>query len=657
MWKKAGALVLVGAVICFHVGITPGKAYEYADTPTEIADGIRIPQRVTLLRDTPYYVIPNTGLNKAEGVLSPQTVEVMEAESGWATSGNWWKIRTVMGERWIKTLPDQIEVAPPKTLSLMVETALYENPSEKSGSLAVLSPQNVTVVDAEKDWFRRTGDDYNPKRWIQIHTTWMGDPWIHLRLDQIGAYQDTNQIRYYSNVGYNRTPYIDFQTFPTDGTQTHQFLHELGQFRSLLGSVSQVETTDGLKWTPLSGTPVVPENITIKRNVSSPLYTYPTPYEDAPKLVSSEELHAIEKLSDDQYAGNKEEWYHVKTDQGEGWFNPVYAEPEDAEEEKIRIDLHNQVTMVYRYPNAQLYLNYGQLGPQTVHPLKAWTDPQGVRWYQVDSFVGKGWIELQADEDRVILNDRVSDMQLKGHTSHQGAFYKEQGKYSFGNETVGYEVGDEPFFETSFLARIYNFTISGPDPDGWWTLKNESGYAFQLKPGELGARTFWKGRSVQIVPLTKPPIINSNTAPLLGLTDIRTLLGASTTVSQDNHEILLSTRQYDIENLHLPNSVNGAYLKLSGFLYDENAKEQNAIVQSLRISVLDRDAQESSPKPIYEEASKNFLYNINYWTGLYDVSLQHPVHPGMNHLTVVFKVGERILAEYEWDVKGSDQAQ
>ncbi|WP_237762787.1 hypothetical protein [Paenibacillus sp. A3] len=105
-----------------------GKASEYADTPTEPADAVRIPRTLTLLQDTPYYVIPNALVNKTEGAFSPQTVEVIEAETRWAEMPNWWKIRTTFGDRWIKTEPVNIDVLPPSKITLMENTPIYTKP-------------------------------------------------------------------------------------------------------------------------------------------------------------------------------------------------------------------------------------------------------------------------------------------------------------------------------------------------------------------------------------------------------------------------------------------------------------------------------------------------------------------------------------------------
>lgn len=663
MWKKIVAHGLVGVGLQLSLGITSGNAYEYADTPTEVADGVHIPTKLTLLEDIPYYVIPNALLNKAEGSFSPQTVEVIEAETHWSGAWNWWKIHTDVGDRWIKTAPWQIETPPPPTISLMTETPLYAQPSEKSQPTAALSPQEVRVVDAEKGWFRNSSggsEDINPKRWLKIHTTWLGDQWIHLNLNQIGTFQPADQMSYYSNLYYNLTPQYDYQTYPTDGTLSKQFVHVTGKFRTLLGTFYQLETTDGPRWTFGSGQPITAETKIIQRTHPSALYSYPSSqYEDEPKLVLTGDLPVFEKTYNEYITnyGYDGDWYHVRTEQGEGWFNPTFAEPEDAVAETATIQLNSPVTALFQYPNTGIIRNHGQLGPQTLRPIAAWTDPNGIRWFQIDSFVGRAWIQLVPNLDRVVLKDRELDMEIQGNTSYQGAFYQnEEGAYTHGSESIGYDDKQgEPFLDTAFLAGMYHYELTGPDVAGWWTLTNDSGYAFQIKTGELQARTLWDGKLAKQLKLASSPVSpNQQGTPYLSLTDIRTLLGATTNVNtgyNDSKVITLSARQYEIAHLQLPPIAGDNHWHMSGLLYDNRYFDSGSIAQTLQISVKNRDSNETTTTE--QVAAMKLLYDLSYHYGLYDISLDQPLKPGMNHLTVSFKVGERIILQRNWDIMGT----
>ena len=81
MWKKVSILVLLGVGV--HLGLlsATGNASEYADTPTEPADGIFIPKQLTLIENMPLYVIPNTLLNKPEGALGVPDLSVRSSNS------------------------------------------------------------------------------------------------------------------------------------------------------------------------------------------------------------------------------------------------------------------------------------------------------------------------------------------------------------------------------------------------------------------------------------------------------------------------------------------------------------------------------------------------------------------------------------------------
>ncbi|NQX62840.1 hypothetical protein [Paenibacillus qinlingensis] len=349
------------------------------------------------------------------------------------------------------------------------------------------------------------------------------------------------------------------------------------------------------------------------------------------------------------------DWYHVRTAQGEGWFNPKFAEPEDAVDETAAIQLNSPVTTLFRYPNTGIILNHGQIGPQTIHPLAAWTDPNGIRWYQINSFVGKSWIHLEPFQDRVILKDRESDIVITSATSYQGAFYQnEKGAYTEGNESIGYDDKQgEPFLDTAFLARMYHFDLTGPDVAGWWTLKNDTGYAFQIKTGELQVKTLWNGKLAKQLKLASSPDFSKDQgSPYLSLTDIRTLFGATTSVTRgynNNKVVTLSAQMYKMkDDLQLPSIAVDTFFHMSGLIYENRYLEYNSITPALQITVKNRDLGETATTE--HGAEMKFLYDLSYNNGLYDLSLDHPLQLGMNHLTISFHVGERIILQRDWDI-------
>lgn len=662
MWKKI--IILALFVVSIHLGLTAttGNAYEFDDTPTEPADGIFIPKQLTFIENMPYYVIPNTLRNEPEGTLAPQTVEVVEAEVNWATSGNWWKIHTDIGDRWIKTYPWQIEVPPPQTLRLMSETPLFAQPSEEDGQTAALTPQEVTVVDAEKNWFRQAEGEYNPKHWIKIHTTWLGDQWIHLHLDEIGNLQPLDQQVYYPSVFYNSSPYWDYYSGQYEGELTSAFAHQTAKFRSVLGSSYQFETKMGLKWSVAQGMPIVPDKQILHRKNPSPLFAYPNENAELTATLPAGELNVVATTTNSAWYSSPDHWYHVKNDQADGWFSPTFADPEDSVEDTASLILDSDITAIYQFPNTRIWLNHGQIGPQTIHPLAAWTGPDGTRWYKISSFVGQGWISINPFVDEVVLKNRPNDIQIRSRTTYQGVFYQnESGVFTYGPETIGTMLKGEPSFRSSFVAGLYHYEGSGPDADGWWTFKNADGYAVQLKAGEPTAKTFWNGKLENTVKLTEAPAPDPESkqgAPLISLTHLRMLFGVTTAyydkVSYGDKNVMLGTTEYGVSNLDLPKNSDINKLHLSGLLYEDMYKDEGAILPQLQIIVKNReDTDSQSPDQL---ALIKRLYKLGYQYGLSDVGLDVMLKPGVNHLSIQFKVGERILLERDWEVTAPGQA-
>ncbi|RTE09138.1 hypothetical protein [Paenibacillus whitsoniae] len=657
MWKKVALLALTAASIQLTLLASNGRAYEYADTPTEPADGVFIPKQLTLLEDIPYYVIPNALLNKPQGSFAPQTVQAIEAEVHWATTGNWWKIHTNVGDRWIKTAPWQIEVPPPTTIQLMEDTPLYGKASETGGSTGALSPQEVTVVDAEKNWFRQTEDSYNPQHWIKIHTTWLGDQWIHLRLSQIGRLQPLDRNVYYQSTYYNDSPNVDYINLHYDGYLSQLFVHQTAQFRSILTNMYQFETDTGPKWSFAAGMPIEADHRMLKRSAPSPLFTEPDAGTEISTVLPAGDLQVFEKTFNEVGIGEKEEWFHVQNGQTAGWFSPTYADPEVTADDTASIHLNGSSTSIYRFPNTRLPLNNGQIGPQTIHPLAAWTAPNGTRWYKIDSFVGQGWIQLLPyNHDRIVLKGRDNDMQIQAGMSYKGVFYqKDAGDFLYNSEPIGKLINNEPAFRTDFLADRYDYEVSGPDPSGWWTFENQDGYAFKLKTGEHEALTLWKGKPANHIPLETAPTNDTSekqAPPLLNLTSMRTLLGAATTynakVAYGDANVELAAPTYDISGFTLPDKVDGNELHLSGLLYMDAFMSENLLTEKLEISLANRDKEDDAAAPRVADVKR--LYSLGYGVDLHDISMSYPLKPGVNHLRIAFKVGERIVLQRDWDV-------
>ncbi|MEC0228545.1 hypothetical protein [Paenibacillus alba] len=651
---KLSLTLLLGISLPMTAALHQAAASEYEDTPTEAADGIHIPKSLTLLEETPFYVIPNALKNKAEGSFSPQVVEVVEAETGWATNPSWWKIHTSNGDRWVKTYPQSIDVPPPPSITLLENTPIYANPKDNIPSSAVLSPQEVVIAGAEKQWFYSPSYKESRDKWLKIQTSWLGDQWIHLPVKKIGSYQAANKRKYYAHVEVSDFPFMNYPSSEQDATYIeNQILSEAGEFRSPAGSIYQIHTDKGLQWTPYSGQLVIDKDDTIQRHLPAPLFPAPSEYAQEPILIAPQTLKVFEEIQPYQFNRANNVWYHVKANEGEGWFNPRFADPEDAKPESATIELRSTKTGLLRYPDENILLNNGILGPQSLHPLASWTNSDGIQWFQISTFLGNAWITLNPQLDRIHPAGRELDKPIIGDISSKGALYLNDNNLTFGNAKVGYDLDGQLYLDSAFLAKMYHYVLSGPSPDNKWTFDDGLGYSFQIKPGEQEAVLFWQGGNPRKLPLSTAPTSSSASGvPNLGIEDMRTLLGATTQIQPNHSEVILSEVQYTFEAFNPPAAVEGNTLHLSVLSYDNERLAPYEVRNSLKLYVYDRNSSNlpgTSSEPVI--ASNKRLYYLNYATVLNDISLNKQLKPGVNHLKAVFKVGERVLLERDFDVQ------
>ena len=112
--------------------------------------------KLTLLEQTNLYSSQTS--NSPELTIDPQIVKVVEQQ------GEWFKIKTWLGDKWIK--PGLYSVPTERSLKLTAKTNLYNNPSLSGEAITTIDPQQVNVI-AEIP-----GTD-----WVQIKT-WLGSKWI-----------------------------------------------------------------------------------------------------------------------------------------------------------------------------------------------------------------------------------------------------------------------------------------------------------------------------------------------------------------------------------------------------------------------------------------------------------------------------------------------
>lgn len=113
--------------------------------------------KITLLDITKLYSSADAR-QKAVSSLAPQTVTVV------GQKGNWFKIKTWIGDKWIK--PERYLVSVDKKIKLAEIENIYRQPASTEKAVDALSPQTVTVIAG----IPGTG-------WYQIKT-WLGPMWI-----------------------------------------------------------------------------------------------------------------------------------------------------------------------------------------------------------------------------------------------------------------------------------------------------------------------------------------------------------------------------------------------------------------------------------------------------------------------------------------------
>ncbi|WP_258958966.1 hypothetical protein [Paenibacillus tyrfis] len=290
-------------------------------------------------------------------------------------------------------------------------------------------------------------------------------------------------------------------------------------------------------------------------------------------------------------------------------------------------------------------LNYGVLGPQKIRASAAWTASNGVRWFQIPTFLGNAWINLNPTRDRLQLPGREQDMQISGEISHKGAIYKTDNALTFGDAKVGYERDGELIFHSGVVAKMYQYTVSGPDRENGWTFAHPSGYSFRIKAGEKKAVISWKGKPRRSVILSAAPLPSADKeAPDLRIDEVRTLFGASTEVTLNHNSVYLSSAEYTLGDFNPPTEVKGNFLQLSALCYDAGSPQPNEVGNRLKIYVYDRSSD--APSDSFAGAavaSEEMLFSFDMYRALYDLSLKKPLQPGINRLTALFKVGERII--------------
>ncbi|WP_282942256.1 hypothetical protein [Paenibacillus sp. RC67] len=647
MWKKLVFTATIGVPLSLAGSSLAAAA---PNILTEKPDAHHVPSAIMLLQETPFYSEPDTLSHEPDGVLKPQTVEVVEGEPGWVTNANWFKISTWLGERWIYTFPSGIDVKPPESVTLLNNTTLYSVPDESTTPTAVLSPQEVKVTGAEKQWFLRNSYPDSSK-WLKIQTSWLGEQWIHLPIEQIGSIRSVDRYSYHQGAALYDSPLINPAVYPP-ASSGNASLHETGEFATPVSTSYRLETKDGAKWTMNRGRTILPVTEPVELKLPTPLFETPWPYQDKdPKMLMPQTITPLEKIEPEAGLGNWMEgvWYHVRVGNDDGWFNKKYADPEDAKATEDSVKLGSDATRLYRFPGSYISLNSTVIAPQVVQALAYWDDPTSPqRWYQIDSFMGKGWFPIDPNKDRILIKGREHDLQVARHEGYYAQVNIKDYQLFEGDQRVGYASNNQYYFSLKYLASRLSYQIEGPSKDGIVTLKDWKGYSFVVRSGEKTAQTLWNGASQRTVPL-RFEVQKENGELYLSEQDVSTMLGANVKKGPQGGYIQLSKMEYDVEQPVIPKTIDGDEFRMTALHYDTFVDSNNVTEPFSGLFIYDA-GQEENFEGVGAASYKKEQIQLTYESALYDYVNTRKVKPGLNQLTLVFKMGERIIWQQNWEL-------
>ncbi|NQX71465.1 hypothetical protein HQN90_35810 [Paenibacillus alba] len=281
----------------------------------------------------------------------------------------------VDAEEWSPNLPQKI--------TLLHETKLYAEASESSASWATLSPQDVQTAGAEKDWYRPM---FGEQKWVKIHTSWMGDQWVHIDWHEIGWLVPKDE---FADVSGEMPLYNEPEYGYTGATITSQIVHMKGIFyRPMQMPAYLVESWIGDKWFTPSNVMVIEGVIPTEEKVNiegegsffdnpsnQPLFKYNT------TTFKPQEFTSTARYGD---------FYKVKTETGQyAWVSPRFSQPAVTTPVSEDIVL-TEKTAIYSYPNLQSFLD--PLAAQTVHANAKVQDIWENTWYRISTWLGDAWI-------------------------------------------------------------------------------------------------------------------------------------------------------------------------------------------------------------------------------------------------------------------------
>ncbi|MFD0694562.1 hypothetical protein ACFQZT_10705 [Paenibacillus sp. GCM10027628] len=643
MRKKVWLVAAIAFQLCI---LLPGGSSADSYTQLQEPDTLRIPPVISLLAATPFYNSPNENEGEQEGWLAPQdSVKVLAGEVKWSRGKSWWKIQTWLGEKYISPDPWNVDVPAPPKLALFEETPIYASKNAKSKPSATLAPQEVQVVGAEKQWFYSNNEQ--DKKWLQIHTTWLGDQWVQLPAAKIGYVKPADYYVYYDGGWIMDSPEFGLNTYSPDLRYTspphlnRQVVHVTGEFVTPYDTNYQIATEQGPKFVSAKGVPIVKTSVPVVLKSKTALFS--TPYSDISSVITMlnpQTLTSFEKFKD-------MELYHVHTELGDGWVQPYYSEPVDTKPAQVSIELKGE-TQLYRLPKDSFQINGAVLKNQTVQPSLTWNDELQRVWYQLQTKDGIVWFMFDPRTDVVHEPDGSPLVQLTYQGSNVVTVTVDGERLRYADD-VGYVKGGQPYLSVSFLSYALQFVReSGPDEIAF---THKDGYSFRIHKGQSEAVTYWKGTRQEKVNLREAPTW-VNDEVYLNTEDVCRLMGASIDWFKSGDRFYIFTDDYSASPSSLTATTKDPSLRAVAYIFDRKDgwyDGQPSLRPHLTLSNQSQSATAiaSSSEEEKGQLSSWFAGKRYIWFRQYQSA---DLEAGINKLLAAVKIGSRIVWQQAYPV-------
>ncbi|MBP1961630.1 stalk domain-containing protein [Paenibacillus aceris] len=629
-------------------GLLPQAGAETIYGGSYAPEGLRFPAVIELLADTPYYAEADTYNAIPEGTFAPQEVHVLETQSAWSIGEATWKIETMFGPRWIRPKPWEIDIAPPERITLLEETPLYRSQSTKGGAVAALSPQEVEVRNAAKQWFYT--NDPGSKTWIQIHTSWLGDLWVHIPVKQIGTVQKVERKAHY----YNLPSKSELGTAMGVGQQQQDWSNAkdgdfpiVAEFTTIYDRAFEVQTGQGTVWTRDKGVAILPADETLKIVHETPLFS--TVFggltkEDA--VLKDETVTVFEKIVEPLWTGrgpyeiwHNSTWYHVRSSKGSGWVNKLVGEPESAVPVHWKVAIKDQKELQH-YPEVPFKDTTLLLRNQTVDVTEAWNPPNGgSMWLKVSVDNRSGWVPYWSSTQDTIEDQDSSTVAYVAKAGTNGvgiAPAAKDGLQLYTGERIGYTEEGKSYLDVVQLADKYQYKINRqPDKDTVTFTKGD--YSFDLQVGQSYAQVHWQDGGGQSIQLSEPGQ-QTGEGLYLNVKDVVALFGLTQVFA--GNEYTLFEKYYNVTLNEVQAQVKGGQLEVQAFVEDWTSREDyDAGQMPLQITIEENGDRGgiSEYKGIVNQPDNSAAVM------LFSLKASRPLAAGTHQVSVVVRIGERII--------------